>query len=178
MTYAEKLKDKRWEEKRFKALKKAKHTCKICKSTSRTLHIHHLKYHTSGDPWKSPFKDLICICDICHRVIHKTEHDTNFIKVQKACTDLLTEDLKATDGRLRLLFWFIKQALDNLTINQENILIAPIPDIAIDLEASEMSIRRWLKVLINRGYISQRTFNNKIIQSAFVLNKDLIYKGK
>jgi glutaredoxin len=65
-TYAEKLKDPRWQKKRLEILQRDNFTCQHCKDTKTELHIHHEKY--KGDPWDAPNETLYSLCKYCHRV--------------------------------------------------------------------------------------------------------------
>ena len=65
-TYSDKLKDPRWQKKRLKVLERDQWTCHSCWETEETLHVHHLKYAKSGNPWDSPMKDLKTLCESCH----------------------------------------------------------------------------------------------------------------
>lgn len=70
MTYAEKLKDPRWQKKRLKILEYARWRCQICGSKSKTLHVHHSYYVRGKEPWKYPDGSLIAACKPCHDKIH------------------------------------------------------------------------------------------------------------
>lgn len=109
--------------------------------------------------------------------ISKAKGDKGFVKLFRACTDAVIEDLAVEDGRIRLLFWFIKQVQDKIISNEEHIILAHISDMAKALDSSEISVRRWLQILIDRGYIARHTHNNKTVYSAYVINKNYIYKG-
>jgi hypothetical protein len=65
LTYAEKLKDPRWQRKRLEVLERDKWMCVECKSTILTLHVHHIKY-TVDMPWEEPIKHLTTLCEQCH----------------------------------------------------------------------------------------------------------------
>jgi len=67
MTYAEKLKDPRWQKKRLEVLNRDFFLCKYCMDGTTTLHVHHLKYN--GEPWEAKSEDLITLCEHCHVVI-------------------------------------------------------------------------------------------------------------
>lgn len=69
MTYAEKLRDPRWQKKRLQIFNRDKFTCKLCKDTETTLQVHHLEYH--GEPWETPNKHLITLCEHCHHEVEK-----------------------------------------------------------------------------------------------------------
>lgn len=70
MTYAEKLKDPRWQKKRLKVLEYAQWRCQICGSKSKTLHVHHSYYLRGKEPWQYPDGSLISVCNDCHDKIH------------------------------------------------------------------------------------------------------------
>ncbi len=67
MTYAEKLKDPRWQKKRLSVLERDNWTCQMCYDSKETLHVHHKSYH--GEPWESPSKELVALCARCHQFI-------------------------------------------------------------------------------------------------------------
>lgn len=73
MTYAEKLKDPRWQKKRLEVLNRDKWMCKSCGDTSSTLHVHHQKY--SGDPWEIDARYLITLCEQCHAAEESIKKD-------------------------------------------------------------------------------------------------------
>jgi hypothetical protein len=66
MTYAEKLKDPRWQKKRLEILERDKWTCKACGDKERTLHVHHIFYLPHIDPWEIHNGLLITLCEKCH----------------------------------------------------------------------------------------------------------------
>lgn len=68
MTYAQKLKDPRWQKKRLKVLEAANWMCEACGETKETLHVHHDKY--SNNPWDAPLNKLHCLCEKCHKFFH------------------------------------------------------------------------------------------------------------
>jgi|688.fasta_scaffold2219293_1 hypothetical protein len=66
MTYAEKLKDPRWQKKRLEIMQRDEFTCQICKSKTKTLHIHHLDYEFGLEPWNYPNTYYKTLCEDCH----------------------------------------------------------------------------------------------------------------
>lgn len=64
-TYAEKLKDPRWQKKRLEILSRDNFTCKCCFNTDKTLHVHH-KIYESNNPWETSSIHLITLCEDCH----------------------------------------------------------------------------------------------------------------
>lgn len=69
MTYAEKLKDPRWQKLRLEVLNRDNFSCKLCFDTSTELHIHHFEYAKSGNPWDSSIDNLVTYCKHCHSII-------------------------------------------------------------------------------------------------------------
>lgn len=65
MTYAEKLKDPRWQKLRLFIMNRDNFSCQHCFDTDSTLHVHHSMYH--GEPWDAPPETLITLCENCHR---------------------------------------------------------------------------------------------------------------
>jgi hypothetical protein len=64
-TYAEKLKDPRWQKVRLKVLERDGWRCVCCGNSRRTLHVHHLKYNK--EPWDADPKHLETLCEHCHK---------------------------------------------------------------------------------------------------------------
>lgn len=64
-TYAEKLKDPKWQKRRLDILSRDGFTCQTCRDTETTLHVHHLQYF-KGDPWDVEDIYLITLCENCH----------------------------------------------------------------------------------------------------------------
>lgn len=64
--YSELLKDPRWQKKRLEILQRDEWTCKYCKSDTKILHVHHVKYINGACPWDYPDKYLLTLCEDCH----------------------------------------------------------------------------------------------------------------
>jgi len=70
MTYAEKLKDPRWQKRKGEILLRDNHTCRSCGAENITLHAHHIFYMPDTDPWDYNDDALITYCEICHNTEH------------------------------------------------------------------------------------------------------------
>ncbi len=70
MTYAEKLKDPRWQKKRLEILSRDNFTCHNCGDTTLTLHVHHLYYFKDEEPWEAEDMALETLCCECHKIQH------------------------------------------------------------------------------------------------------------
>lgn len=68
--YSEKLLDPRWQKIRLKVLEREEFKCQYCGETKKTLHVHHLCYSESGNPWDVDDCSLLCLCCDCHSVDH------------------------------------------------------------------------------------------------------------
>jgi hypothetical protein len=71
MTYADKLKDPRWQRRRLAIMERDGFACKDCKATDKQLHVHHLIY--SQEPWDAGLGCLVTVCWECHAKRHTTE---------------------------------------------------------------------------------------------------------
>lgn len=69
MTYAEQLRDPRWQKKRLKILDRDNWTCqeKRCKTTTKNLQVHHLQYLQGINVWDYPDDMLLTLCEDCHK---------------------------------------------------------------------------------------------------------------
>lgn len=75
MKYSEKLKHPLWQKKRLQILSRDKFTCKLCKDTEATLHVHHKYYENSFEPWDYPNSALVTLCEHCHAEIERKKKD-------------------------------------------------------------------------------------------------------
>jgi hypothetical protein len=64
-TYAEKLRDPRWIEKRDHIRKRANYACEEC-AKSGYVEVHHCCYVRGWQPWEYPDYLLKCLCRNCH----------------------------------------------------------------------------------------------------------------
>lgn len=65
-TYAEKLKDPRWQKKRLEILNRDEWKCQNCSASEKTLHVHHKDYERGRDPWDYTDNWLATLCEDCH----------------------------------------------------------------------------------------------------------------
>lgn len=66
MTYAEKLRDPRWQKKRLHILDRDDYKCVMCGDEKETLQVHHKKYIRGYEPWDYEDKLLETLCNTCH----------------------------------------------------------------------------------------------------------------
>jgi len=65
VSYAEKLRDPRWQKKRLRIFERDEFRCRDCKADNRPLHVHHC-FYAAGDPWDTDDEFLITVCEDCH----------------------------------------------------------------------------------------------------------------
>jgi len=83
MTYAEKLKDPRWQKKRLEIMQLAEFACEECGDKESTLHVHHRYYVKSRYPWQYPNFALRCICSQCHDDSHAKDVDASDFSLEE-----------------------------------------------------------------------------------------------
>ena len=66
MTYAEKLRDPRWQKRRLEIMKRDDFMCRNCGDTEKTLNVDHKVYVKGRDPWDYQDDDLQTLCEDCH----------------------------------------------------------------------------------------------------------------
>jgi hypothetical protein len=71
MTYADKLKDPRWQKKRLEILERDKWTCQSCFDNENTLMVHHYYYEKGLEPWEYDDNALVAWCVDCHELEHE-----------------------------------------------------------------------------------------------------------
>lgn len=71
LSYAEMLKDPRWQKRKSEILMRDNFTCQLCGDKKTTLHVHH-KYYTDGKlPWEYRSDALVTLCENCHSWVHR-----------------------------------------------------------------------------------------------------------
>lgn len=65
-TYAEKLKDPRWQRKRLEIMERDGFKCRICGDETTTLHVHHIRYLRGREPWEYREFYFVTLCENCH----------------------------------------------------------------------------------------------------------------
>lgn len=70
-SYAELLKDPRWQKKRLEIMQRDNFTCQLCGSKEKHLNVHHLYYNGYKEPWEYENDAMITVCDECHKLEHE-----------------------------------------------------------------------------------------------------------
>lgn len=94
-TYAEKLKDARWQKKRLELFNGASWTCEECsrQMPADGLQVHHVLYLPGVDPWDYPSYLLRVLCECDHQKRQAVENEF-FCKVAQAIQWKTIEELK------------------------------------------------------------------------------------
>ena len=69
MTYAEQIKDPRWQKKRLEIMERDKFMCRSCFSEEDTLHVHHTMYFKNRLIFDYDNRYLLTLCEDCHESI-------------------------------------------------------------------------------------------------------------
>lgn len=69
ISYAQKLKDPRWQRVRLLVLERDHFMCVHCQADDNTLHVHHAYYEKGKDPWEYPPQSLHTLCETCHHEV-------------------------------------------------------------------------------------------------------------
>lgn len=97
MTYAEKLKDPRWQKKRLEIFERDNWQCVICKNDSNTLHVHHISYEYGVEPWDYENINFKTLCDKCHK-------DEEFCKPYVKAGPRLLQECGYSNSDLLMIF--------------------------------------------------------------------------
>lgn len=73
-SYAEKLKSIEWQQKKNEVFNLHGWRCKGCGNETQMLSVHHPFYRRGAEPWKYEAKELIPLCDKCHKERPAVEH--------------------------------------------------------------------------------------------------------
>jgi hypothetical protein len=66
-TYAQKLKDPRWQKVRLQVMERDEFACSCCGDSENTLFVHHGYYAANTEPWEYPLSSLHTLCESCHK---------------------------------------------------------------------------------------------------------------
>ena len=75
ISYAETLKDPRWQKRKTEILSRDNFTCQLCGGTENTLHVHHKYYLENHKPWEYGDSALITLCEDCHSWVHENGNE-------------------------------------------------------------------------------------------------------
>jgi len=70
MPYQEYLRTPEWQDRRKQHLKSAGYKCQVCNEKNTILNVHHRTYERRG---QEHYKDLITLCEDCHKIFHQAK---------------------------------------------------------------------------------------------------------
>jgi hypothetical protein len=114
MTYAQKLKDPRWQKRRLHILEQRGWKCERCRDDRTTLHVHHKKYR--GQPWEALDHDLEVLCEPCHSGKHGKANSTKRFSVYCA------GKIGISDWRHRLFDLQFGEGYESLWASQDGLI--------------------------------------------------------
>ena len=92
LSYAEMLKDPRWQKKRLEVMQRDGFRCQHCLSEDKSLQVHHLVYHKNYKPWEYENEELITLCHRCHEI--ETEEKVKSYEIFKELKTIFGEDFR------------------------------------------------------------------------------------
>lgn len=98
MTYAEKLKDPRWQKKRLEVLERDDWKCINCHSKTKTLHVHHISYIWDKEPWEYHINNFKTFCIDCHE-----EEEISKVRFNELVHDVQTMGFLYSDMEAAIL---------------------------------------------------------------------------
>jgi hypothetical protein len=67
MTYADKLRDPRWQKLRLQVFERDEWSCQCCGEATQELNVHHLHYVRGKEPFEYDLPSLTTLCRRCHK---------------------------------------------------------------------------------------------------------------
>lgn len=89
MTYAEKLKDPRWQKRRLEVFNRAEFACEYCGIKTATLNVHHRIYRKGVSPWDYADDELQSLCETCHKCAEEDRSHVNETMALMCCEKLI-----------------------------------------------------------------------------------------
>lgn len=81
-SYAEMLKDPRWQRRKSEILTRDRFTCQLCGNKENTLHVHHKYYLENHKPWEYGDNVLITLCEDCHSWVHENGNEVYNVPIK------------------------------------------------------------------------------------------------
>lgn len=76
-SYAELLRDPRWQKARLETMQRAGFACERCGDKETTLNVHHKNYKRDHAPWEYELSNFVCLCRDCHEIVHQQKEMIN-----------------------------------------------------------------------------------------------------
>lgn len=131
-SYAEKLKDPRWQQKRLLILQRDDWTCRICLNKNDTLNVHHAFYRRGLDPWEYPDHTLFTLCETCHSMVGRV-------------SDIVS--LQICEARQCNCFSLLAKVLSNPTSTKHEKIVDSVEALLCLLLTRPLSVTKMVDVL-------------------------------
>jgi hypothetical protein len=96
-TYAEKLRDPRWKQRRQEIIDASRNHCENCDAEDTTFNVHHKIYIKGREPWDYDDEHLECLCRKCHKEKHNAvDYLVNLIKLNDSMAYAVAGFIHAT----------------------------------------------------------------------------------
>lgn len=105
VSYKQKLLDPRWQKKRLEVLNRKSWSCQICGESKKPLHVHHLCYSDTYNPWDVEDSALQSLCEDCHKI----KHLTNLSDFEKKLISVITHWADVYDGKDLTTSLFVRE---------------------------------------------------------------------
>jgi hypothetical protein len=155
-SYAEKLRDPRWQKKRLEILERDEWKCYRCEASDDTLAVHHLLYTKGQAPWEADSDTLITLCSCCHDKASAFQTWCARLPLELNRIDMSEEDCRAIIEAVL----FSEEAMQITTVTLRAVLDSGGVDILRNLVdmAETLDYLSW-----NRGYNHAKT--KKVVES-------------
>lgn len=138
-SYAEKLADQRWQDKRKRILTRCNGTCEECRS-SKPLDVHHCYYRYGRYPWQYPDGAFLGLCRDCHEARGEAE-----LRHRLFLPTLRTEELELLRKLFRhCQYWFRQEDFHEFLRTIQTVPNGvSIPGEHEELTEDEFQSRKW-----------------------------------
>lgn len=144
-TYAEKLRDPRWQRRRLEIMQRDGWACVFCGATDKTLAVHHFAY--TGEPWEARDDDLATACEDCHRAEHEGRRCAEDLLIQACRHAHLSAD--AVEGIATAVGTYgrSREAAAALSVHLGHLLASPeaMEELRLHHEAHSQAMEEMLK---------------------------------
>ncbi len=75
--FSAQYKDPGWQKKRLEVMERDKFSCARCGDNESTLNVHHSHYTKGTKIWEYSNRDLLTMCESCHKEVHRLMDQVN-----------------------------------------------------------------------------------------------------
>lgn len=131
--YGDKLKSPKWQRKRLEIMQRDNFTCVACGDTETTLCVHHKNY-IGVNPWDTPDKYLVTLCEVCHDDTELWKKQYGEKDFDMKCLTLKHRDFSTNKTQVRAMkFSNYKPIILNISMGDNAIGIGLEKELIIEL---------------------------------------------